>query len=459
MRQRHPESTQGTASGWSRRQFLRGAGTLVGLPFLPSLFTRALWGGEPGSPETVAPPRRLLFMCTPMGFVPNEWILKAQPGFQSFAPEGWFPEDDGPGYKLPAVHAALAPYREHFSFIKGVSNHRYRGEVHYGDDVLLTCADTFADPSRPFSNTISCDQLAAGSAVMGGDAVRYPSLALGIPPIMGTTTGGLSWTATGVPVTPLRSPVQVFDRLFGNGDIPAEVRMQRMRDQKSILDVTAKQVGSLDRALDAADRRKLDEVLSAVRGVEAEIQREARWMAVPKPKTDLARPDASCDATNSTAHARAMLALAHAAFLTDSTRVITYEMPPVFIEITSLNKHALNHWGSPEVHAAVIRNDTEYSNQLAEFTRRLCSSTESDGSPLIHHTLAAFGSGLWGMNHYNRSLPMLLIGHGGGAIKQGSTLKFPETTPMANLWLTMLKASGVPVDSFADSTGTLEGLL
>jgi hypothetical protein len=442
----------------SRRRFLQAAGACIALPFLPSLFPSRAWGGDPGSdPAAVPPPMRLIFISTPLGFVPNASLV-GDKFFVPFSKEGWFPEGEGPGYVLPGIHAALAPYREHFSFIKGVCNHRYRGDPHWGDDVLLTSADTFADKSRALSNEMSCDQVAAGFAGMGGTQVRYPSLALGIPPTMGTTTGGLSWTTNGVPISPMISPVAVFDHLFGKDDLPPAVRLERLQEKKSVLDATLEQIRQLDGTLDAADRRKLDEVLTAVRGVEAGIQREQAWIDIPKPKSACQRLPEELQTVNCVRHPQTMLELAHAAFLTDSTRIITYEGPSVFSELVGTSKHGLNHGGTDECHAWALKNDETWSKQIALLIGRLATSTDHDGTPLVQRTLGAFSSGCWGMNHYLKSLPLLLFGHGGGRIKQGLARQYPEATPLANLWLSMLKTCGVPIDRFGDSTGELDGL-
>jgi hypothetical protein len=440
-------------SGWDRRSFLRGAGSAIGLPFFPSLFPQTAWA------DRVKPPPRLLFMAVPLGFVPNKGILGNEGGISRdpLAYNTWFPEEIGPGYKMPAVHAALEPYRKHISFLRGLSNRKYRGETHYGDDVFLTCADTFADPARSFSNTISCDQVAAKSRELGGQQVRHASLALGIAPVFGAHSGGLSWTEQGLPVSPQQSPAKVFDLLFGKDDIPAATRLLRLKQKKSILDAMVGQIHSLNRKLNAADRRKLDEVVTAVRGVEADIQNEEKWINVPKPKVSLSRPqELSSFAT--TRHTQGMLDLAHAAFLTDSTRV-TYELPDVFADLTAFSKHALNHPSSQKAAEDAIKLDRAMSDQIARFIKRLCETKEHDGQPLIHHVLAAFGAGVWGRNHSLRSLPLLLIGNGGGKIKQGESRKYPESTPLANAWLTMLQACGVPVKSFADSTGPLNDLV
>ena len=216
MRNQKPKREK---QGWARRQFLKGAGVAIGLPFFPSLFPRTAWADE------VKPPTRMMFMAVPLGFVPNKGIQGNEganvkdPNFYN----AWFPEEDGPNYQMPSVHAGLEAHREHISFLRGLSNHKYRGETHYGDDAFLTCADTFADPSRALSNTISCDQLAAKSEVMGGTETRLASLSLGIPSVFGTHTGSLSWTEQGLPVSPMQSPARVFDLLFGRDDMPADL--------------------------------------------------------------------------------------------------------------------------------------------------------------------------------------------------------------------------------------------
>jgi len=453
--------------GWSRREFLTGAGVAIGLPFFPSLFPRTAWA------DGVTPPARLLFMSVPLGFVPNLRMYVTNPSISGLLQlkEGWFPDDDGPNYTLPGVHTALARYREHFSFLKGLSNQKYRGDPHNADDVFLTGADTFANTSKAFSNTISCDQVAAASKVLGGMDVRHPCLPLGINGGYSSRSGGLSWSEQGVPISPMRSPAEVFDHLFGKDDVPAEVRLLRFNEQKSVLDVTLSQLQDLNRRLNATDRQKLQELTDAVRGVEIDIQREEHWIKFPKPKVSIERPDEAANVP-STHHAKAMFDLAHAAFLTDSTRVITYELPDVFKDITPFGKHSLNHpGGDPVISHDAIKLDAEISNQIAYLLKLLCESKEHDGQPLIHHTLAALGSGVWGPVHSLRSLPVMLLGHGGGRIKQGVTRSYQDDdkrkqgVPLANLWLTMLNASGVLLPEnketfkFADSTGTLDGLM
>ena len=56
-------------------------------------------------------------------------------------------------------------------------------------------------------------------------------------------------------------------------------------------------------------------------------------------------------------------------------------------------------------------------------------------------------------------LPILVGGKAGGRIASGQHLVYGKDTPLANLYVAMLKAFGCSVDRFADSTGALPGVL
>jgi hypothetical protein len=52
----------------------------------------------------------------------------------------------------------------------------------------------------------------------------------------------------------------------------------------------------------------------------------------------------------------------------------------------------------------------------------------------------------------------VLAGRANGTLRPGRHVRYPDETPMANLYLSMLDRMGVPVETLGDSTGRLEGL-
>ena len=94
---------------------------------------------------------------------------------------------------------------------------------------------------------------------------------------------------------------------------------------------------------------------------------------------------------------------------------------------------------------------------FSKFVQKLQATPDGDGS-LLDHSLILYGSGLGdGNGHTHFNLPAVLVG-GGGGLKGGRHLKYPEGTPMANLLVSMLDMVGVPIQTLGDSTGRLAGL-
>jgi hypothetical protein len=59
--------------------------------------------------------------------------------------------------------------------------------------------------------------------------------------------------------------------------------------------------------------------------------------------------------------------------------------------------------------------------------------------------------------HRHTNLPVIVAGRAGGAFKTNRHIKVAPT-PLANLFTSMLQASGVPNTKFGDGTGPMTGL-
>jgi hypothetical protein len=67
-----------------------------------------------------------------------------------------------------------------------------------------------------------------------------------------------------------------------------------------------------------------------------------------------------------------------------------------------------------------------------------------------------YGSGIGdGDRHNHDDLPVLLLGEGGGVAVGRRHVRCAERTPMADLYLSILRAMGVDADAFADSSAPL----
>ena len=72
--------------------------------------------------------------------------------------------------------------------------------------------------------------------------------------------------------------------------------------------------------------------------------------------------------------------------------------------------------------------------------------------------MVMYGSGMSDSNQHNpKNVPTLLVSGKDFGLKGNRSLFFPDATPLANLQLTVAERFGIPVETFGDSNGRVEG--
>ena len=120
--------------------------------------------------------------------------------------------------------------------------------------------------------------------------------------------------------------------------------------------------------------------------------------------------------------------------------------------------HGLSHHrNDPALMDKVAAINHYHMQQFALFVQKLKNTPDGDGS-LLDHTMIVYGSGISDGNKHNHDdLPVLLAG-GGRSFKTGQHVKLSDSTPVANLYISMLDAMNVPTESLGDSEGRLKYL-
>jgi len=362
----------------------------------------------------------------------------------------------------------MKEHRSDFTVLSGMGHPNSQGG-HSGADTWLTAANLKAKPGADYSNSISADQLAAE---LHGKQTRFSSLQLSD----NSGTGGsghshtLSFDINGSPLPAENSPRRLFERLFvpdSAGDRAATLK--RYAERKSILDDIASESKALDKNLGANDRRKLDEYLSSVRQTEKQVGRLQGWVDVPKPnvpETGLQLGSQPGNAHDRPMWIDVMLEVAYLTFITDATRVITFEWSR---EAGGYggggeNHHELSHHGGDAGMLSKLATiDKFHLSRLARFMGMLKSTAEAD-SNMLDRTMILYGSGMnsgKGGEHSPKNLPTLMAGGAKLGFKHGRHLAFDadKHPPLSNVLLTMLQKMGVETSKFADATGTLTGLV
>jgi hypothetical protein len=224
-----------------------------------------------------------------------------------------------------------------------------------------------------------------------------------------------------------------------------------------VLDAVRVDAKRLQRGLTKTDVDKLEEYYESIRDIETRLGKEERWLDVPKPKSDVTEPDPGLTGRE---EIRIMYDLLVAALRTDVTRVVTYRQPVGTLLRSlglSITPHNMSHYSPGERMEASQQRDETQSELLAGLFDKLKRVKEPDGSSLFDHTCLVYGSNIRTI-HYLDNCPTIVAG-GGAGIQHGRHVVLPgKSTPLCNLWVTLLRGLGLSVDSHGDSTGTLAEL-
>ena len=433
-----------------RRTFLRGVGATVALPLLD-----AMAPAMTAVANTAARPvRRLGFVYIPMG--------------SNIAM--WTPPGEGKLTQLSPSLGPLAPVRDQLTVVSNLElRNAYPGTHATSNASFLSAAKAKWTESTDYYLGTTVDQIAARQI---GQETRLPSLelAMDLLDMVGQCDNGyacvyqnnLSWSSPTSPLPPEAHPRMVFERLFGEGGTAAQRRAALGR-RASLLDWVRDDIARLQRELGPADRTRVGEYLETVREVERRIQRaeaETERNALPDLDRPIGVPAAYED------HARLMFDLQVLALQGDVTRVITFQLARessnrTYPEIGVPDPHhPISHHGNDPEKLAMLAKINQYHVSLfAYFLDRLASVPDGEGS-LLDHSLYMYGSGMGNPNvHDHVNLPVVVAGGGAARTAGGRHIRYAEPTPMANLHLTLLDKVGVKLDTWSDSTGTIDTLL
>jgi Protein of unknown function (DUF1552) len=253
--------------------------------------------------------------------------------------------------------------------------------------------------------------------------------------------------------------VEAFHRLFARESIPLEQQKAMLVQRRSVLDNARESASELQRGLSKTDNAKLDEYFQGIRDIESRLSRDEKWLGVAQPVPNMVEPKETLTGRE---EIRLMYDIIVAALQTDSTRILSYRQP-VNTLLTSLDvkidAHTMSHYlgKGPEYVEASQKRDSAQSALLAGLLDKLKATMEPDGSSLFEHTTVAYGSNIR-TGHNLDNCPTLLAGRGSG-LKLGHNLVVSKDTPLCNVWLTLLRGSGVSIERHGDSTGVIKELL
>ncbi|MEO8096068.1 MAG: DUF1552 domain-containing protein [Acidobacteriota bacterium] len=441
-----------TKKSISRRTILRGAGTVVALPVLDAMIPAF------APAATTAPVRRFGVVYHPNGVIYDKWL----------------PTGAGSNYELSPTLKGLEPFKDKLIVVTGLFSDQAEPLGDGGGDHSRACGGYLTGVHVKKSdsiveNAVSMDQIAA-KAFERGTQLSSLQMTADENSLLGSCDLGyscaysstLSWLTPTLPLMAENNPRVLFERMFGASDsTDARVRAARLKQDHSLLDSVNDRVNQLQRKLGTADNRKIDDYLTALRDVERRIQKAEEQSNKELP--DVAQPPGIPDTFE--AHVRLLYDLQLLAYQSDLTRVITFMYgreqtgrPYPQIGVPDPHHPITHHKGDPVAMDKCTKIQRHHIGLFAEYLEKLRNTPDGDGS-LLDHVILLFGSGISNSDrHTHGPLPTFLVGGGGGTLKGGRHLIYPEHTPLTNLQLTLLNKLGVPAETLGDSNGQFKEL-
>jgi hypothetical protein len=431
-----------------RRAFLKGmGGVAMALPVLDAM----------GAEVTSQMPRRFCAIYTANGMS----LPRAEHGIPEWS---WFPANGANGdFHFGKSTEPLAPFRKKLSFMGGLYHpNGPKADPHTCSDMWLTGAP-LQNPKPGTYNTAGLDQVIAQHTKQ---YCRQASVVLSIDAGTGylSRTGTISYNLDGRPVPAENKPRRVFDRLFRADHSSLQAEHDKLQHRIKLVDAVAASAKSLDQQLGKTDRERMDQYMTSLNEVESRLIASEKWIDIPLKKQDYSH--LNLDITNEgdpAEYYRNMFDLIALAFDADITRSIAFMLNredgmgisdtfPLKLGLSKTH-HNLSHATDKEGQLQFAKYDLFLSHQIAHFLDRLNGYQDRNGS-VLDNTIVMFGSGA-STTHFSHNLPTLIAGGANMGLKHGQYWKGEGETRMSNVHMSILHALGIGLESFSDSTGTV----
>ena len=428
----------------SRRAVLRGIGATVALPFLDAMAPAM----TPIVQTAANPLKRFGVVFVPLG---------ERPGF-------WTPTKVGADFEFTTILKSLEPYRDYITIVSELCNPLDGHAVSVA--AWLSGSVPFRTIAENVKAGVTVDQVIANKI---GQETPFPSLELATEDFTGWIGGcdtayscaymnTISWKNGTTPLPMEINPRVVFERMFGRPGTKTQ-RLDRMQENRSILDSVREDAADLEKKLGTRDRGRLNDYLDNLREIEQRIQR-----AEKQTTTSVNLPDAPIGIPESFhEHATLMYDLMAVAYESNVTRVVSYmksrdASQRVYPNIGVMEPHhAMSHHGNnPDKLAGLVKLNAYHTTLFAKFLERLKNTPDGDGS-LLDHTLILYGSGMSESDTHSRlNLPTLLVGGAAGQMKGNRHIQAAKETPVANLMVSLANKFDCGLEKFGTlSTGTV----
>ncbi|MDX2052578.1 MAG: DUF1552 domain-containing protein [Polyangiaceae bacterium] len=434
-----------------RRTLLRGmglSGICIGLPILDAMLDD---NGNLIGKARAATPQPLNFLTF---FIPNG----------VHAPDFW-PASEGDGYAMSRSLEPLAHLKSEFLLLQHLNkaeafrNEQIDNDAHQRGHASFATGGGLAGASTV--EFASADQVAAQA--LGGDT-KFRSLPVALTGVRSPANQAdhISWSDGKTFVPADNDPLVLFNRVFGASGA-ADTSRPLAKYKKSIFDYVASDVQDLRNRVGAYDQAKLDQYMTAVRGVEQQLEPTrlaVNCMAPEGINPQLGGPTPSFDNGKggySNERAQLLIWLQVTAVACGLTRFGSFMLAGrgskrqfnwLGIPNADDGHHGISHDTSPEGLEYQTRIVVDEMKQFAYMLDLMQGIQQGDRS-LLYNSIVFFANECnEGAAHDYSSTPTILAGRAGGQLKTGSHIIYENATPYSRVFVSILQMLGMNVTKF-----------
>lgn len=428
--------------GFSRRAFLGSIGAGAALaPFLPVLESQ-------GADGEFA--KRIILLFSPNGTLHETW-----------APTG--SETD---FQLNTLLAPLEAYKDQMMVLDGLEV--IRQGLGDGHQMGMAClwtgnqlnAGDFGGGdggAAGWAGGISIDQEIANA--IGGDT-PYRSIEFGIQNFSHDNWGRMVYAGSDSPIVAENNPQAMFDRLFANLGVDTSAVERLKAERRSVLDLVAGDLQSLETKYGASDRMKVEAHLNAIREIERRNDLATPVCEAPEQNYDL---DFNAN-ENFPAVSRLMIDQMVMSLACDLTRVASLQWSRSVSNtehtwVGATRHHDLSHLGDGDqtMIDEITSINVWYAEEVKYLLDAMAAIPEGDGT-LLDNSIVVWGNELSrGNSHGNHPVPFVTFGSGCGTLDTGKYLTY-DRVPHNRLLVSLARAMDHDIQSFGNNDPGSGGL-
>lgn len=355
-------------------------------------------------------------------------------------------------------------------------------EHDHGFHGLYSGFDSVAGPGGSFGGGISLDQRLAREATF--DSGKFKNIHCGVQAVnyMAINAGRISFSAVG-PAQQIPCELDLYalyEKVFGtvtDGNAPNLARTKlRLMQRKSVLDMVATDLTTLEKRLGPRERAKVDVHLSALRDFETRLSASqapvSAACAAVKPSLTGVNTTGQGNEDNAPTLERLFMEFIANTIGCNMVGVLSFQFGRGgdhfhygWLNIPGMPSDAhdlVAHLDGGDAEIARIFTEVKkwYTEMVTDLARRLSQFPAGEGKTALDNALVVWGNEIATGPHGMSNIPIVLLGGAAGRLKRTGYVVDAGPQPHQRLGATILNIMGVAANGFGGlpDCGTLAGL-